>query len=379
MTRECLLIADDLTGACDAAVHFAIRGYRTAASVSVDHLSLADVLAVSTDSRGLDAVATARVMSHTAPALSGERTRVLFKKIDSTLRGNAGVEVVAAREAFGCEAVVMTPAFPAMGRVVEAGCLRLAGDASFVPIEIGGWLRSQGVADFVHLPAHQVAGAIGSGCRLASTDAVCDDDLDRIVAGVLAQERRVLWAGSAGLAAAIARALPGGGERRTDAVRDSGPVLFCIGSDHAVTVVQQEMLAGCLPIARVSVDNSSADRVAKSLAKGEHVLLRIPRHASVDRLRASIVPARVSALLLSGGDTASLVCRAIGARHIELIDEIVPGLPRGILRGGDLDGVAVATKSGAFGKPDALVRVADFFRNSSSLDPRFQPHFPESR
>ena len=32
---ECLLIADDLTGACDAAVHFALRGYRTAASIGM--------------------------------------------------------------------------------------------------------------------------------------------------------------------------------------------------------------------------------------------------------------------------------------------------------------------------------------------------------
>src|ERR1017187_6214135 len=141
--RECLLIADDLTGACDAAVHFAVRGYCTVASVSLDGAPIpAEVLAVSTDSRGLDARAISRVMLRAASALPVEGARILFKKIDSTLRGNVGIEILAAMEEFGCDAVMMTPAFPALGRIVEAGCLRLAGDAAFVPIEIGGWLGS---------------------------------------------------------------------------------------------------------------------------------------------------------------------------------------------------------------------------------------------
>jgi uncharacterized protein YgbK (DUF1537 family) len=66
-------------------------------------------------------------------------------------------------------------------------------------------------------------------------------------------------------------------------------------------------------------------------------------------------------LVLSGGDTASLVCRAAGVQRIELCDEIVPGVPRGILRGGAFDGVGVVTKSGGFGDRDTLVQVADFF------------------
>jgi D-threonate/D-erythronate kinase len=44
-----------------------------------------------------------------------------------------------------------------------------------------------------------------------------------------------------------------------------------------------------------------------------------------------------------------------------LCAEIVPGIPRGILRGGMFDGLPVATKSGGFGDADALIRIADFF------------------
>ena len=44
--------------------------------------------------------------------------------------------------------------------------------------------------------------------------------------------------------------------------------------------------------------------------------------------------------MLSGGDTASLVCRALGVRRIQLEDEIAPGIPWGNLSGGAFDGRA---------------------------------------
>jgi len=63
----------------------------------------------------------------------------------------------------------------------------------------------------------------------------------------------------------------------------------------------------------------------------------------------------------SGGDTASHVCRALRAQAIELHDEVEAGIARGTLRGGVFDGIAVVTKSGAFGDSGALIAVTDFF------------------
>jgi uncharacterized protein YgbK (DUF1537 family) len=121
-------------------------------------------------------------------------------------------------------------------------------------------------------------------------------------------------------------------------------VLFCIGSDHPVTVEQQRRLL--------------------ALDRGEHVVLNLSvRQTSVERVRELVGNAAgaATALVLSGGDTASLVCRALGVRRIELEDEIVPGIPWGYLSGGAFDGWRVATKSGGFGAPHALIQVADFF------------------
>jgi uncharacterized protein YgbK (DUF1537 family) len=339
MNLECLLIADDLTGACDAAVHFARRGYRT--HVRLDgHGEETGVLAISAESRHLGAVELRPVMDELARRLPIAQARILFKKIDSTLRGNVGAEIAAALTAFGCEAAVITPAYPAMGRTVEEGYLRVR-DAE--AIDLAARLRSQGLEACAHVQPLAVYAAIQAGARFISVDAACDRDLDTIAAAGLESGRRILWSGSAGLASALARTLPCWAGRGR-APRPASSVLFCIGSDHPVTVEQQRHLL--------------------ALGRSEHVVLNLSlRPTSLNRVRELVESAAgaATALVLSGGDTASLVCRALGVRRIQLEDEIVPGIPWGYLSGGAFDGWRVATKSGGFGPPHALIQVADFF------------------
>ena len=56
----------------------------------------ASVLAISAESRHLSAAELRRVMDELAQRLPVARARILFKKIDSTLRGNVGAEIAAA-------------------------------------------------------------------------------------------------------------------------------------------------------------------------------------------------------------------------------------------------------------------------------------------
>jgi uncharacterized protein YgbK (DUF1537 family) len=170
-----------------------------------------------------------------------------------------------------------------------------------------------------------------------------------------------LWAGSAGLASALARCL-GGESASQPAPARAGAALFCIGSDHGVTLAQQGALLAERPSVLLDCQAATRDSISDALGRGKSVILRIPRGVvSVEQVRERITGVAVAALVLSGGDTASLVCRAAGVQRIELCDEIVPGVPRGILHGGEFDGIPVATKSGGFGRSDALIKIADFF------------------
>ena len=73
--------------------------------------------------------------------------------------------------------------------------------------------------------------------------------------------------------------------------------------------------------------------------------------------RARVERSRPGALLLTGGETAIAVLRALGAGGLRLAGEIEPGVALGALVGGPFDGLALVTKAGGFGDPDLLVRV----------------------
>jgi len=364
---DCLLVADDLTGACDAAVHFAMRGLRpfTVQVARATRSPRARVLAVTTESRDLPPAEIRQALSFVAANFPIDSAALVFKKIDSTMRGNMGLEIAAALESFHCDAAVVCPAFPGMRRIVEGGVLTVAGVPEFEPIHVAERLQLQSGHPCGASPPDGIAAILHSGARVVSVDATCDDDLDRIAAALLPLGRRILWAGSAGLASALARLL---GEQcdPPSLPPRSGAALFCIGSDHAVTLSQQTALLAGRPSVLIHPNAAARQSICAALARGEHVILRVPRgQVPAETLREWLDGLLLAALVLSGGDTASLVCRAAGVQRIDLCDEIVPGVPRGILHGGVFDGVSVATKSGGFGDRDTLIHVADFFHAPS--------------
>ena len=198
---ECLLIADDLTGACDAAVAFAARGAETEAVLDPGGRNPgSEVVALSTDTRDFPNKIPDDILTEFMQDLASRvpPAQVIFKKIDSTLRGNAGAEIVAVAAAFACEAVLVTPAFPAMQRVVESGYLCVTSQETFAPIDLAAYFRGQGVAECHQVKAWDVETALVWGKRFLSVDAGCDQDLDSIVHAGLGWHRRALFAGSCG-------------------------------------------------------------------------------------------------------------------------------------------------------------------------------------
>lgn len=303
------IIADDLTGACDAAIHFAVRGLKT--RVSLDG-SVPDspVAAFTTDSRDTDATTTRLRIEKLAQDL---HPQTLFKKIDSVLRGHPGLEIALTMEAFGYHQAIITPAYPEIGRTVKNGFLELPES-----LDIAAKLHADG------LPLNR--------CQIL--DATTNEDLAEIVRRFSGE--RVLWCGSGGLGLALAESFP---ERPLPQGEPApGPVCFCIGSTHPATQAQVAALPTTETLIQIDRNRTTPIEI--------RVLLNRPKPA---------------ALFITGGDTATMVLSALGATAITLRGEIVRGVPWGVIEGGIMDQVPVVTKSGGFGAPDTLVRVAEFF------------------
>jgi hypothetical protein len=94
-------------------------------ALEATYQSDAQALIYNSDSRALTAdAAQEKVAALTESVLRQYSPTWLVKKIDSTLRGNPGAEVMAMQQVTGAAAVIIAPAFPAAGRITRQGkCL----------------------------------------------------------------------------------------------------------------------------------------------------------------------------------------------------------------------------------------------------------------
>jgi len=253
-------------------------------------------------------------------ARGAERAAILFKKIDSTLRGHVAAELAAIRPALGRRPVLFAPAFPAQGRTVRDARLHVNGKRA------SGDLRA--LLSKAGLPA----------ARTFVCDAASDADLDRIARAGLALRPRPLFVGSAGLARALARTLP----RRQSAPGQAAsrrPVITVVGSASAVSVRQARRLA-----------SDPAKILVQMAWRNKPTPRDIPAVRRMGRLVAQAAPR--AHYVLTGGETARAVLGARKIRAFRLLGEVEPGVPFGMAR----DGTLVCTKAGGFGGPDALVK-----------------------
>ncbi|WP_406864920.1 four-carbon acid sugar kinase family protein [Streptomyces sp. HUAS MG47] len=381
------ILADDLTSAGDGAAPFRRAGHPArilltspatspAPGITVPAAPAAPgVTALDLGTRLLDEPTAADLTRSAARAFAG--AELLLKTVDSTLRGHVAAEIRAAWEGSGRRSVVVAPAFPAEGRTTRHAVQYVRG----VPVH-----RSEFARDPVHpvtrsdltavLPAavavepddaaERLPGLLDRG-GLFVCSATADADLDRIVAAVPRPDE-VLWVGSPGLAAALARhhAQPEGSPSVLPVARRP---LCVVGSANPATRSQLARLraeahadgvvAGPDPLATAAALRrltapvltlaTPDDRIAPTAA-------RALAAAMAAAVRALAADGTVDALVVTGGETAAAVLHALEATGLDLVDEPEPGVARGTLLGGPA-ALPVLVKAGGFGDDVTLVRL----------------------
>jgi uncharacterized protein YgbK (DUF1537 family) len=383
------LVADDLTGACDAGVHFARAGLRSVVELSSNadgsHTAggpEADVRILNSRSRHQAPEVAADEVKRLTRRAARAGTTICFKKVDSTLRGNTVSEARAMMRAAGLDLVVTAPALPSQGRTVVGGILHVRDCAGSSTIDVRALLSRQGLdgvamlaASAAEMPekiAREILKLHAAGAEFILCDSETEEDLNRIARALHELPKRVLWVGSAGLAKSTAQILGGVrspiraakiGDAKARPKHDPAPVLFCVGSDHPVTLLQMRCLKESGMAGALDAMTATPGDVREIIRGGRHPLLQISStRENRERVRLLVAEAKsvgISAAFLTGGNTAELVCDAIGAAAIELRDEVSPGIPWGIFHGGLLNGFPVATKAGGFGDERALLRAAE--------------------
>jgi uncharacterized protein YgbK (DUF1537 family) len=339
------LLADDLTGALDTAAEFVpLTGALPV--VWSGNLIPAASGAIDSGTRESEAAAATAQINWLIRHLEG--ADIAFKKIDSLLRGPTLAEIAACMRAGIWRHCALAPAFPYQGRFTR-GSRQYAG-TEVVSGDLVAELRALGV------PAY--AGRVGAEQRpgVSVFDAETDEDLQRIVSAVRRWTEPVLWAGTGGLAQAMAAGLP-----HPARIPLPGPILGVFGSDQAATSSQ---LAACEPH-WLEVADQEFDAVPGRLADAGLALVSFglspgtPRALAAERIAAGIrrlidrVPLP-GTIVVAGGETLRSVCDAAGATSLLVRGRLLPGVPLSVMVGGRWNGVTVVSKSGAFGHPGLL-------------------------
>ncbi|HHY35936.1 MAG TPA: four-carbon acid sugar kinase family protein [Firmicutes bacterium] len=418
------VVADDLTGAGDTGVQFVREGLKAKVCLTLEDIRNQgdyDVLVVNTDSRAMPGDRAQEVLRTVAGKLKEMGISSVYKKIDSTFRGNVAEEVDALVEGFGFDLALVAPSFPANGRTVVGGYLLVNGEPvsrtpigqdpvtpvreSFLPALIAARSRRP----VTHLPLSLVArgpqpvsdflrGAAARGERTVIADAVSSADLENLVASAMSAGLKTMFVGSAGLAIPVARNLARAKGRRT-----SKFVLVVCGSvnpksreqaeallqqpgwagvtvDPGVYMKEQDLWSAILGQTLDSIRNRDLQGIvlttpAKaeeiSRVKAEAIALGIQEKDVGRKVSEALAKAvshvlrifDVSGFVLTGGDTAASVISFLGSSGIELESEVSPGVPVGKLVGGPYDGRPVVTKAGGFGGKDVLCEAAKMLQN----------------
>ncbi len=422
-----LIIADDLTGAADCGGVFGESGFECvvllAGPAETDAApageQAAEVVCIDAGTRCLPAAdagdAVARIVRAFAKAAPHGDACLVFKKVDSTLRGNVAAELAAALRArrggnpgASRSALLFAPAFPSCGRTTVNGRQFVWGKAlrdSDVWSEPGrgapehisdifgeagisagllGLAQVRGPADGLKSAMRKMALDVDAIICDAETDA----DLEAIARAGAGLEERPVWAGSAGLARQLARLemprrAPQGSAQGMGV---HGPALFAVGSAALASRGQVAALASSdiatFPLSPSDFPSNAPSisaRIGERLQRGDDVLVHFDAGGSwppevcgeltlwLARLLAPCAP-YAGALFACGGDTARAILDAWRVHSFRLLGEVEPGLPYAQARCAGRE-LFILTKAGGFGTRDTLLRCRKFIHSGPACKP----------
>lgn len=430
-----LIIADDLTGANATSVLLARKGFKVETFLNLDKYdreedSDLNVISISTDSRGIRSSEAYDRVSKVVETFSAEDIGLYANRIDSTLRGNIGVETDAILDGLLEDTLaIVVPSFPSSGRVCIGGYVIV----NQVPLErtdaandVKTPINTSRVVKLLQAQTDRKVGFIGldrvlggedqiidklnqqveEGAQIVVVDATTDQDILTIAKAIDKSGRNVISVDPGPFTSALSELKIG-----SPSYGLGKKVLLTIGSVTAVTRKQiDELISQKAPL-MVSVDarkiiddkisGEEIDRVVGRVIKDIHdyhdicVTTMVPKDELIDLSAASRelnitedevaqkiskglatitreildkTGSQIGGLYTSGGDVTVEVCNALEAAGIEVKDEIIPLAVYGRIAKGKFHNTAIVTKGGLIGDEDTIVECVNYLSTKISTE-----------
>ena len=425
------VIADDLTGANDTGVQFAKKRYNTIVSI-FDKSSVLqsvpgdlDVFVIDTETRGLEDKIARKKLKSILEKINIKKKDVVYKKVDSTLRGNIGSELEEIMMILNRDICIFSPSYPSYQRITVGGYLIVDHkplelseysygnskrvEDSFIPFLLKaqtnvpvGKIDLKDVTKGQKIILSKINELYQKGNKIIVIDSTSEQHLADIFSSGSKFDGSVLFSGSAGLANHFPKMYNKNENLKIKIEDNRGPVIVVAGSRNSIMEEQINYLRNRLNFTELKIDLeqifSNKDRILESYVtkcikgiKGNQDLvihtdaiyneeksinkkLMLKYNLSFRELEVKIknffgeLTSKIIEnsytrnLILTGGDIALGVCKELNIYNLHILDELLPGIPLNIANYKNYS-LNIITKAGGFGKKDTLYNLINKLKN----------------
>ena len=420
--QKLLIVTDDLTGANDTGVQFSKRKLRSIVITDKDYIKKSlkecDVVVVDTESRSDDKHTAYGKTFEIGKIAKEQQIRYVYKKLDSTFRGNIGAEISGLMDALGIQNAIIVPALPSNERITKNGNVYVKGQLlaeteiaddpktpvreSYIPSIISQQtdknivvINYEDVLSGRQNLIEKVQQHIKNDRQIIVIDAQKKEDLDLIASAITSLENNLLFVGSSGLAEYLPKYFNFKKEKKSN--------IIIAGSVSEVTRKQIEYAKEKLAVTLIDVEVEKLfareqdqekrriiDLIKESSRKGEDIIIRsatsktmvkkcfeLGQKYGLTRFKVSetvssflgeiakvvMQEIKINGVLFTGGDIAIKAAQCLNISGTIIQDEIVPGVPYGYFADEQYKNIIIVSKAGGFGKEDAIFQVLNFLKN----------------
>ena len=408
---QCVVIADDLTGANATGVLLKKMNYKAYTVMNTERIELStlsdcDCVLYPTDSRGVDAQIAYNRVHNVCNLLKNDNVKVYANRIDSTLRGNLGSETDAMLDSLGEDYMLVD------GLPLHKTNIAVDPKTPVKISEVGELFRQQSkyqvsticMKDLMygkHYLADLMKKCVEEGSRIITLDCITQEDLDLIADAVITSGLKVIAVDPGVFTATLSRKLitPNKKKQKTKILAVVGSVnanttaqmeeLWLSQRTHNEFVHTRELLEGekrreqeIRRVVNSILGECDRNNISTVTGDGIYPENRIDFTPYMERYQCSLdevtgminsafaeITYRIfktedtfKGLYTSGGDVTVAVCKRFDTAGLSLLDEVLPLAAYGQFLKGEFEGVHIITKGGSQGNKDAINKCITYLK-----------------
>ncbi|MEO6520970.1 MAG: four-carbon acid sugar kinase family protein [Mucilaginibacter sp.] len=385
-----IVIADDFTGAAELGGIGLRYNLKVEVNTSVNLQSKADLLVIATDTRSMTKNEAVAEMERVTEQVVKLNPTLIFKKVDSVLRGYVAEELLAHIQKLSHTRALLVPANPGLGRTIVNGQYLLNGQ----PLHQSNFATDP---DFPVQSSSVIELLDGKGIKISSQKHTETLNFEGIVVGDAADHndlkawtnrvnRNMIIAGAANFFTALLDkvVIPDEQSQQKKARSFEQPVLIVSGtafkkSADAIRKLKDDGFpVSYMPanIIRESEINEEeylqwCDRIVADITKFGKTIIAIDPHNSIKSSQSRLLRQKtativnmvckqihINELLIEGGSTAAAILKQLGIAKLYPVEELALGVIR--MSADDDSELYITIKPGSYAWPQSVSQYTSY-------------------